>query len=195
VLDRSIEDGRGDGDMTSLRVIAGSALIFVFSTSHALAATLSFDFSFPNLGNGGGTVTGRVSGLTDNSISAADSVIILSNTLGFGFGEYVGNPLLNSWTVVGGVITNADFLSYGNSNTSPAVTDSTLRISYVLASSSSQWSGLTNNPYYYNTSTPGITFSLVPVPAPAALPLLAFGFGSLGFLGWRRKNKLLRATA
>lgn len=34
---------------------------------------------------------------------------------------------------------------------------------------------------------------VTPVPVPAALPLLAFGLGALGFAGWRRKRKAAAA--
>jgi hypothetical protein len=63
----------------TLVLLAGSA---------AHAATLSFNFVFTNASNGGGTVTGVVEGLIDNNTTSATSVRVLSNTLGFGLGEY-----------------------------------------------------------------------------------------------------------
>lgn len=37
------------------------------------------------------------------------------------------------------------------------------------------------------------TASLVVTPIPAALPLLAAGLGAMGYMGWRRKRKAVRA--
>lgn len=37
--------------------------------------------------------------------------------------------------------------------------------------------------------------TIAPIPAPAALPLLATGLGALGVLGWRRKRKQVQAHA
>jgi hypothetical protein len=90
------------------------------------AEAVDFKFQFNNVLNGEGVVEGFIRGLEDNGTSAATSVEVTSNTEGFGIGEYVGNPLFNSWTVTGGILTDFDFISFGSLNTSPAVTDSAL---------------------------------------------------------------------
>jgi hypothetical protein len=40
-----------------------------------------------------------------------------------------------------------------------------------------------------------LSFTLVPTPLPAALPLFATGLGALGLLGWRRKKKAQTGAA
>ncbi|MBE9129225.1 MULTISPECIES: hypothetical protein [unclassified Coleofasciculus] len=52
------------------------------------AAAIDFGFSFENALNGNGTVTGLIRGLEEGT-GAATSVEVLSNTAGFGIGEYV----------------------------------------------------------------------------------------------------------
>lgn len=92
------------------RILA--AVIFALSSLAAHATTLDFNFTFINAVNGGGTVTGIVRGLVDNATVAATSVEVLTNTDGFGIGEYVGDPIANSFTVSSGVVTAFDFSSY-----------------------------------------------------------------------------------
>lgn len=92
------------------------------------AASIDFSFSFENALNGGGTVTGVIRGLEEGT-GPADSVEVLSNTAGFGIGEFAefaGNPDPNSWTVVDGDIVAFDFFSFGSNNITPAVTNSSL---------------------------------------------------------------------
>ena len=101
------------------------AALVTLGTGTSRAATLSFSFSFINYYDGG-TVTGIVRGLTDNSTSAATSVEILTNPYNYGIGEFVGHPVSNSWTVANGQITVFSFLSNGNSNSSPDVTTANL---------------------------------------------------------------------
>jgi hypothetical protein len=157
------------------------------------AMALSFNFSFNNNSNGGGPgfVTGIVEGLSDNTTSAATSVQVLSNTAGFGIGEYVTDgpaiggyviPNSNVWTVSRGVIQSIDFLSFGGLNRFPAVTDSALRLSTVYGA------GMTNYPYVVvSGSNTGLVFTPVettPIPAPS------FVFGLLGLgLGMCRKRE------
>ena len=91
------------------------------------ASAIDFGFSFQNALNDSenGTVTGVIRGLEEGT-GAATSVEVFSNTAGYGIGEYVGSPASNVWTVLNGNIVTFDFLSFGEFNTSPAVTDSTL---------------------------------------------------------------------
>jgi hypothetical protein len=150
------------------------------------ASALTFDFSFTNAAaNGGGTVMGVITLNAANN--AALSVQVTSNTssLGsFGIGEYVGNPFANSFTVSGGLITAADFLSLGVDNMSPDVTCCTLGFAVRAGLSDS-------NSRLPLSNSPNLTFT--PTPLPAALPLFAGGLGALGVLGWRKKRKAAAA--
>jgi hypothetical protein len=91
------------------------------------ATAIDFGFSFQNSLNFGEdeTVTGVIRGLEEGT-GAATSVEVLSNTAGYGIGEYVGNPTRNFWTVLGGNLVAFNFLSFGNLNAPPAVTNATL---------------------------------------------------------------------
>lgn len=167
---------------------AGLILAFGLSAGATFAAPLDFFFSFTNTANGGGDVTGIVRGLTDDTVSqAASSVEILSNTAGFGVGEFIGSPTNNSFTVAGGQITSWLFYSFGGLTTSPAVTCCSLAIDTAFA-------GLTDDPFSFFDAPSRVTYfawtpaSPAPVPLPASLPLLAFGLGGLGYMA-RRKRK------
>jgi len=92
------------------------------------ASAIDFGFSFENALNEGGSVTGVIRGLEEGT-GAATSVEVLSNTAGYGIGEYAGSLNTNnsnSWTVLGGNLVAFDFLSFGINNTPPALTDTTL---------------------------------------------------------------------
>jgi hypothetical protein len=101
------------------------------------AKAIDFGFSFKNVLNEegtatgenvlkeGGTVTGLIRGLEEGT-GAATSVEVLTNTSGYGLGEYVGNPTSNFWTVLDGDLVAFDFFSSGINNTPPAVTNATL---------------------------------------------------------------------
>ena len=156
-------------------------------------ASLIYSFSFENVLNGGGSVTGLIHGLNEGT-GAASSVEVLSNSLGFGLGEYVGLPTFNVWTVTGGVITAFDFLSFGINNSFPDETDSTLFFDSIIQAGASFRAGLSNLP---NSVTTGdstlssedisLNFVQVPVPAPATLPLLALGLAAIVF-SCRKRN-------
>jgi len=92
------------------------------------AEAINFTFEFDNSGgiNGGGFVTGIVRGLGEDGTFAATSVEVTSNTAGFGIGEYIGNPDTNTWTLAGGNLVSFGFVSFGNDNSPPAVTGSSL---------------------------------------------------------------------
>ena len=158
------------------------------SVVSAQAATLDFTFSFTNVASGGGIVAGIVRGLTDDATSAASSVEVLSNTSGFGVGEYVGKPLLNLWILTAGNITGVNFNSFGLFNVSPDVTDSSLNIELFGGGSSV---GLEHLDAVINVSAlTGLTFT--PVFEPPTVPLPAAGFllvGALGGLAALRRRK------
>jgi hypothetical protein len=170
------------------RQVLLAAALAVAATGAARAATLDFTFSFTNTGNGGGTVTGIVRGLQDNATRAASSVEVTGNTLGFGIGEYVGNPQSNTFTVSRGAITSALFGSIGTLNSAPAVTGSSLgleltdQFSFAGLRDSTQGTVVTRDT--------GLTFTRVdvtPIPVPAALPLLLGGLGAMAL--FRRRGQ------
>lgn len=161
--------------------LAGAATSLLATV--AGAATLDFDFAFENLAvAGGGTVTGVIRGVQDNTTAAASSVEVLTNVDGFGIGEYVGNPAQNSWTVEDGAITAFDFLVFGNSNTAPFVTEASLR----FLVSEGDWSvGLLPSGGSALASLAAgdtLTFTLRADP-PAVIPLPGAAWLLLGALG------------
>lgn len=99
--------------------VAGSTLITIPATA------ADFGFTFENAFFGGETVTGIIGGLEEGT-GPASSVEVVSNTGGFGLGEYIGNPLRNSWTVEDGDLVEFAFSSYGINNSSPDVTEASL---------------------------------------------------------------------
>jgi hypothetical protein len=92
----------------------------------ATAATLNFNFDFTSVNGSGGEITGIVRGLNDNATGSASSVQVLSNTAGFGLGEYAGNPTQNTFTVANGRVISATFISLNQSNPSSAATQNSL---------------------------------------------------------------------
>lgn len=179
-----------------LRRLALALAVLMLSTVAQSAPLLDFSFTFtnrwnpadPSLGNqsGTGVVTGIVRGLTNNGTSAASSVEILSNTEGYGLGEYVGDPIFNTWTVANGVLTNFFFLSEGEDNVAPAVTTSSL----VLDGSPIDdiGAGLTNAPgFTLRGRETGLVFSLIEAPTTIPLPSTAVLLaGALAALGAQR---------
>ncbi|MEM7743768.1 MAG: hypothetical protein AAF409_08665 [Pseudomonadota bacterium] len=159
---------------------------------------IDFNFSFTNSSvAGGGSVTGIVRGLRDNmSGQAATSVEILTNTAGFGVGEYVGSPNRNSWDVAGGVITQASFRSFGGSNTAPSVTDSSFAITESSVLPGIVQVGVRNAPdFSFATSTgqsPQQFFTPTVIPLPATLPLL---LGALWLIGLAARRKKIAPAA
>ncbi|MEL6236404.1 MAG: VPLPA-CTERM sorting domain-containing protein [Pseudomonadota bacterium] len=179
-----------------LSFLAGSLL----SVSAALAVPMDYSFTYTNAINGGGVVTGVVRGLQEGT-GAATSVEVLSNTLNFGIGEYVGDPLINSWTVAGGVIIAFDFLSLGFENTSPAVTNASLFFVSHEINGVGFRAGLANDPFSISTFSSGastqdfgLTFEQLPsedmtaIPLPAGAPLLLTGIAALVVLRRRNRN-------
>ena len=107
----------------------------------------TFHFSFTNSTNGGGTVTGTI--ILNATDTAATSLTVDTNsaTPTFGIGQYVGSPFPNSFTVVSGQITVANFLDFGSDNSSPAITCCSLNL--ILSGPTVQ-AGLSNDPFGVN---------------------------------------------
>jgi hypothetical protein len=169
-----------------LRFVGPILSAFFISMAACPVKADTFHFSFTNAAsNGGGTVMGTI--ILNATDTAATSVTVDSNTLGFGLGQYVGNPAANTFTVVSGQITSSNFLDFGSDNSPPAVLLSSLGL---LGGSG----GLENNNGNLIQFGPAGSLTFTPVvPLPTALPLFATGLVGLGLLGWRRKKKAIAA--
>jgi hypothetical protein len=182
-------------------VLAAALTLSVFAPP--AYADVVYDFTFDNSANGGGTVDGTVTLPSSvDGIYPASSVVVTSNTAGFGLGEYFGGPFAitnNTFVVSGGHITTGDaaidftaFLDFGDANHSPVVTCCTLEFAVfattILAGGLSDMNGeVTDGP------DDPVTFTLATTPIPAALPLFTSALGALGFFGWRRKRDAIAA--
>jgi hypothetical protein len=122
------------------------------------AIAIDFNFSFKNALNDAGTVTGVIRGLEEGS-GAATSVEVLTNTGGYGLGEYVGNPTNNFWTVLGGNLVAFNFTSFGSRNTPPAVTNASLYFSNeeLLGNPISIRAGINADPTLITIGRPNVT--------------------------------------
>ncbi len=170
------------------RVALAVLLSFVVTTAVS-ASTLSFDFSFTNTINANESITGIVRGLTDNSTGAAASVETLSNSGGFGLGEYVGDT--NTWTVAAGILTDYSFRSEGFWNSPPAVTCCSLSISSDF--NNQPEAGLFPVDFLSGLrSGSGLVFTPAEIPLPAGFPLLLAGLAGLAGLRLK-KNRAARA--
>lgn len=162
-------------------------LLFLLATSLfplklSYAATMDFRFSFLNVSYGGGLIEGFVRGLENNATSSATSIEVTANPLGYGIGEYVGDPNPNTFTVVDGSITESFIGAFGVSNTAPDVTCCSLGWDFYPTVNRA---GLSSNDSS-NTLTPNssLQFSLVPLPAAAWL----FGSGLIGLVCIARRR-------
>jgi hypothetical protein len=155
----------------------------------AFAIPIAFNFSFHDFITGD-NVQGYVAGLQDNGNGqAATSVFVTSNSGGYGIGEYVGTPVSNDWDVASGVITNADFLSFGALNIAPAVTCCTLFFP-ARPPLTPIYAGLSNNPQTgFAETTSLVTFTPRDTTVPLPQPLLLIGAG-LAALGFNRRKHL-----
>jgi hypothetical protein len=163
-------------------LVALTATAAVWAAVPAMAVT--FDFSFTNVNNGGGTVAGVVSNLVDNSTSAGD-VAVTANSAGYGLGSYNGNDG-NAFTMSNGVITVFNYVSFGDGNTDPA----TGCCSLALTSANGAGISDDSSEVAYSASalvsfTP-VTTPPAPIPLPAPFGLLAAGLGLLAWVGRAR---------
>lgn len=161
----------------------------------ALAAPVTIYFSFHDE-TYDIDVEGYILGLQDNGDGqAATSVVVTSNSGGYGVGEYAGN-LANYWWVTDGNVTYAEFISSGMLNTPPDVTCCSLGIGEFWGTGGVYTIGeLRNDP-----SGPGfqgvrniVTFTLrnpaspVPVMPLPPLVLLALVLVAIG-IRWRQRR-------
>jgi len=163
-----------------LAALAASAAVSIAAPAWAV----TFDFSFTNAFYGGGLVEGTISGLADNGPSPG-TVVVTSNTGGFGVGAYNGNEE-NTFVVANGVITDIAYGSFGTGNPGPT-TCCTLTLTVDAGG------GLANVPDgVTHSSASAVTYTRVepaPVPLPAPLALLAAGIALLVGLGRRRQAR------
>lgn len=171
----------------------GLACIVFSAPAHA---SVVYDFTFNNSNDGGGIVDGTITlPSSADGISAASSVVVTSNTAGFGVGQYAvfNGTGPNQFVVSGGQITSGDvslpteFSDFGISNQSPGVKCCSL----TFAAFDSILDGGLSDLNGEVTDGPGspVTFTLATTPIPATLPLFAAGIAVLGLVGWRRKRK------
>ena len=146
------------------------------------AEAVTFQFSFTNVGNGGGLVEGLVGNLVNNAIGPGE-VEIISNTRGFGIGPYMGGD--NLFTVTNYVITDVSFLALGENNPNSA----TGCCSLLLGPRGD--AGLSSVPVLPGHAlNANLTFwtNVAQVPLPAPFALLAAGLALLAAVGWRRRR-------
>lgn len=173
---------------------AAIAAVVALSPLSAKAGLLAFSFTFTNMAyDYSGTITGVVGGLTNDATSSASSLEILSNTAGFGLGEYIIGPEgfnvgpgnFNTWTVSGDQIVSYYFLAFGETNPLPVKC-----CSLYLFSGDGSFAGLDESAKGIGGFGSDIVFTLVAVPEPSTWATLLLGFAGLGFLGYRRRTQL-----
>lgn len=164
------------------------AAVFLGLSVVAPAAASPLDFSF-SFSSGALVVEGTVFGLEDNTLGqAATSLIVESSPGDKGLGEYVNafavnvfSDYTNSFSVVGGEIVFADFLSVIAPTSAlflefPGSGDSNIQAAGLLVVGQ-------------------VDFAAVPVavPLPASLPLLLGGLAGVALL--RRRRARLEAPS
>jgi hypothetical protein len=180
-----------------------AAALTLLACAPSAYASVVYDFSFDNASNGGGTVQGTIT-LPSSADGAytASSVVVTSNTAGFGLGQYFvffNEITEDQFVVSGGDITSGtvtiptEFLDFGESNRLPGVKCCSLEFnvfdSIVDGGLSDSGGTVTDGP-----GSP-VTFTLATTPIPATLPLFAAGLAGLGLLGWRTKRKMQAVAA
>jgi hypothetical protein len=176
-----------------MKVIRLACTLLMTAWVSSANASLIFDFSFTDILRNNAKVTGEILGLSDNKLGAASSVRVFSNTEGYGVGEYVGLPDDNIFIVSNGVIVSANFLSFGEKNSSPDVTGSSLNMFKLNGGDDFSFAGLINNGIAFNgvsINTSQLVFVKrnVPVPAPSSLILLSLGLAGLSFARYRKQS-------
>jgi hypothetical protein len=174
-----------------MKVIKLACTLLMTAWVSSANASLIFDFSFTDILQNNAKVTGEILGLSNNDTGAASSVRVLSNSEGYGVGEYVGSPGENSFVVLNDSIIFVDFLAMGRLNISPSVLNSSLRMSM---DTNLRLAGLTPSAdsvsAVVNSSLTQLVFVKrnVPVPAPSSLILLSLGLAGLSFARYRKQS-------
>jgi hypothetical protein len=177
-----------------MKVIKLACTLLMTAWVSSANASLIFDFSFTDVNQSNALVTGEILGLSNNGSGAASSVRVLSNTEGYGIGEYVGSPEYNWFEVLNGSIVYANFFSLGLLNTAPDVTGSSLKFLFGGIGIVKYEVGLTNQSSavgtIYNNPETQLVFEKrnVPVPAPSSLILLSLGLAGLSFARYRKQS-------
>jgi hypothetical protein len=172
-----------------MKVIRLACTLLMTAWVSSANASLIFDFSFTDIRDNS-IVTGEILGLSNNNLGAASSVRVISNTQGYGIGEYVGVPGNNIFQVSNGVMISANFLYFGVNNTSPDITASSLYLSLL---NTDTIAGINNTGGVFgsasvNTSQLVFVKRNVPVPAPSSLILLSLGLAGLSFARYRKQS-------
>jgi len=165
----------------------------------ANATSLDFNFSFTNVAEGGEDVFGIIRGLSDVATSQqASSVEILTTTGGetadgYGVGEYIGNAFRNSFVVVGGQITSADFGSSCFFSCPGGILTPSIAFQYFVGEfGTSSVAVLTGGGApMFSLERTLITFTAVSAVQPSPIPLPAGGLllltGLAGIAALRRR--------
>jgi len=178
------------------------ALLVTFGAS--ARASLNFDFTIvgdPSLGftsnPSGGTLTGVIYGLTDNSTSTPSEIDITSVPAGFGISASLSSPyILNSgsgWNLSGGsgFVLSGGVISSGTDYFASGPSGSDFDFNYAFG-----LNGLYEPPPGPNASLlntgglGGTSFAPAPTPEPSTYAMMLGGLALLGFCV-RRKTILL----
>jgi hypothetical protein len=154
----------------------------------ARAALLTFDFSFTgSSGYVAGTVTGVISGVSDNSTGPAADVTLLSAPSALGNSSLLPIDLFqagwtfnsDTFTVSSGTITEADFQAVSNIGA--------FSINHSVGISKADLLSLDggNTEVRSNGALAAVTFTPVSIPEPASLSLA--GITAAALLGRRRR--------
>jgi hypothetical protein len=189
----SLCDGKGTHNSTDTEgafmftrrpVAAASIALALLASSNCDA--LTFDFSFSDDGsfapfNTAGTVTGTITGLTDNTVGEQASHVYIDSypsALGLGLAtpfDTIGDSLqgFNAFSVSNGQIVDLSYLAQNNT------------VPYGLSLNVFGGNSLTGSILSTGdlSGLSGIAFT--PVPEPSTWAMMLLGFAGLGFAGYR----------